>query len=75
MQSNKFADSAQSNIVANFYWCLSPIVSKLSTWNLGKVSWWISLTDSLVPSGLRWCMGGDGDEWSIVNCITGWKKL
>ena len=40
---SEFADSAFSNVAANFRQCLSPIVSKLSTWdtnqNLGKASW------------------------------------
>ena len=40
---SEFADSAVLNVAATFHQCLSPIVSKLSTWdknrNLGKASW------------------------------------
>ena len=41
---SEFADSAISDVAATFRQCLSPIVSKLSTWgkkkqNLGKASW------------------------------------
>ena len=51
---SEFADSAVSNVVATFRRCLSPIVSKLSTYpGISKKN----LTDSLVPGALHWWAG------------------
>ena len=43
VNESEFADLAFSNVAASFRQCLTPIVSKLLTWdknrNLGKASW------------------------------------